>query len=339
MSQLHSVRVRVPATTANLGPGFDVLGLALSIWMEVVVERASTFSMVIRGEGASEIKADKSNLIVESCALAFKHAGVAEMPPLKFTVDSDIPFGCGCGSSSAAAVAGYMAGMRLCGATAETTSREALLQVISDLEGHPDNAAPAIYGGCRLGFKDSKGNTRTHAIPFPSGSVSLVLFVPDDKMKKNTHATRGLIPPTISLTDAVHNMSRTAIITLAFSTNQLGMLAECLDERMHQKARARALFPHLSSCIDKAMSTGAAYAFLSGAGPTVCAIVPGRNGELQLQPSTERTAEGVAEAMIAAANAAGISGRAVIAQPTALGAHFLEGGVVKPGARVTYAKL
>jgi len=235
-----------------------------------------------------------------------------------------------------------MAGMRLCGATAKTATREALLQVISDLEGHPDNAAPAIYGGCRLGFKDSKGNTRTHAIPFPCGSVSLVLFVPDDKMKKNTHATRGLIPSTINLTDAVHNMSRTAMITLAFATNQLGMLSECLDERMHQKARARVLFPHLNKCIEGAMSAGASYAFLSGAGPTVCAIVPGRNGELQLQPPSERTAETVATALVTAAKSAGIYGRAIIAQPTSLGAHFLEGGAVTTtvvGARISYAKL
>lgn len=336
---VSSVHVRVPATTANLGPGFDVLGLALSIWMEVRVELAPSFSMIIRGEGASEIKADASNLIVESCALAFKHAGKA-MPPLKFTVDSDIPFGCGCGSSSAAAVAGYMAGMRLSGSTAETISKEVLLQVISDLEGHPDNAAPAIYGGCRLGFKDSKANTRTHAIPFPSGNVSLVLFVPDDKMKKNTHATRGLIPQTISLVDAVHNMSRTAIITLAFSTNQLHILSECLDERMHQKQRASALFPHLNACIENAMSAGASYAFLSGAGPTVCAIVTGRNGELQLQPPAERRAEDVATAMLKAAKEVGIAGRVLIAQPTALGAHFLGGGVAAvPGHRISYAKL
>eukprot|EP00331_Platyophrya_macrostoma_P019582 CAMPEP_0176473048 /NCGR_PEP_ID=MMETSP0127-20121128/42082_1 /TAXON_ID=938130 /ORGANISM="Platyophrya macrostoma, Strain WH" /LENGTH=316 /DNA_ID=CAMNT_0017867985 /DNA_START=52 /DNA_END=999 /DNA_ORIENTATION=- len=316
MSQVQSVRVRVPATTANLGPGFDVLGLALSIWMEVAVERSETFGMTIRGEGASEIKADKTNLIVESCALAFKHSGITEMPPLKFTAILTSHSVAVAAHrlqlllSSAAAVAGYMAGMRLCGATAKTATREALLQVISDLEGHPDNAAPAIYGGCRLGFKDSKGNTRTHAIPFPCGSVSLVLFVPDDKMKKNTHATRGLIPSTINLTDAVHNMSRTAMITLAFATNQLGMLSECLDERMHQKARARVLFPHLNKCIEGAMSAGASYAFLSGAGPTVCAIVPGRNGELQLQPPSERTAETVATALVTAAKSAGIYGRA-----------------------------
>lgn len=334
---VQGVTVRVPATTANLGPGFDVLGLAMGVWMVVKVERAAEFSMKIEGEGSSEIRADNTNLIVQSCALAFQHAGVTSMPPLRFHVSSDVPFGCGCGSSSAAAIAGYMAGMRLCGSTAATTGSEGLLQVISDLEGHPDNAAPAIYGGCRLGFKNAKGQTRTHQVPVPRG-LALVLFVPDDKMKKNTHATRGLIPATLSLTDAVHNMARTSMIALAFATDRLSILSECLDERIHQKARARALFPHFNACVEAAMSTGAEYAFLSGAGPTICAMVSGRNGEYQVQPPSERKAERVAQAMVDAAKRAGVKGRAIITMPTELGAHFI-GGAQLPGGQISYAKL
>lgn len=337
LSEVNKVTIRVPATTANLGPGYDVLGLAMSIWMSVTVERASSFSMKISGEGASEIKADESNLIAQSCALAFKHNGVPNPPPLKFTVDSDIPFGCGCGSSSAAAVAGYMAGLRLCNATMETKGREALLEVITDLEGHPDNAAPAIYGGCRLGFKNKIGQTRTQHIPTPRG-ISLVLFIPKDKMKKNTHATRGLIADKISLTDAVHNMARTSTIVLAFATNQLDMLSECLDERMHQKPRARALFPHFDACVESAMSAGAEYAFLSGAGPTICSIVSGRKGELQMQSSPERRAERVAQAMVDAARRVGVAGRAIITFPTEAGAHILGGAIINNGV-IHYAKL
>lgn len=331
----NKVTVRVPATTANLGPGFDVLGLGLSIWMEVTVERSDRFLMEIHGEGSNEIKADESNLIAQSCSLAFQHAK-APLPPLKYTIHSDIPFGCGCGSSSAAAVAGFMAGMRLSGLSMETVRSEALLQVIADLEGHPDNAAPAIYGGVQLGFKNSKGQTRTHRIPTPHG-LSLVLFVPKDKMKKNTHATRGLIPKELPMADAVHNMSRTAIITLAFSTSRLDMLAECLDERIHQKARAKALFPHFDACVAEAMKAGASYAFLSGAGPTICAVVAGRKGESQLQASEERQGEAVAAAMVKAAAACGVAGRAIITAPTELGAYIVGGGQVGP--HVSYAKL
>jgi len=338
MSLLHQkVTVRVPATTANLGPGFDVLGLGLSIWMEVTVEVAERFSMDIRGEGSNEIKADESNLIAQSCALAMKHAKVP-MPALKYTIHSDIPFGCGCGSSSAAAVAGYMAGMHLCGATAQTQQREELLQVIADLEGHPDNAAPAIYGGVQLGFKNHKGQTRTHRIPTPHG-LSLVMFVPKDKMKKNTHATRGLIPKELPMVDAVHNMSRTSMITLAFATSKLEILKECLDERIHQKARAKALFPHFDTCVEKAVAAGAAYAFLSGAGPTICALVEGRMGEAQLQAPSERTAEAVAQAMVNAAAAVGVAGRAIITAPTELGAYIVGGGQSLKDSRVFYAKL
>jgi homoserine kinase len=335
--EVNKVTIRVPATTANLGPGFDVLGLAMGIWMSVTVERASAFSMKISGEGASEIKGDESNLIVQSCALALKQHGISTLPPLKFTVESDIPFGCGCGSSSAAAVAGYMAGLRLANATLEAKEREVLLEVITELEGHPDNAAPAIYGGCRLGYKNKIGQTRTQHIPTPRG-ISLVLFVPNDKMKKNTHATRGLIPDKLAMVDAVHNMSRTAMIVLAFSTNQLESLSECLDERIHQKARARALFPHFDACVEGATSAGAEYAFLSGAGPTICAIVGGRKGELQLQQSSERRAERVAQSMVDAARRVGVAGRAIITIPTELGAHFLGGSVLNGGA-IHYAKL
>lgn len=330
-----SVTVRVPATTANLGPGFDVLGLGLGVWMQVTVEVSDKFSMTIRGEGANEIKGDQTNLIAQSCALAFKKANVP-LPHLKYTVDSDIPFGCGCGSSSAAAIAGYMAGMRLCGIGMETKRSESLLQVISDLEGHPDNAAPAIYGGCQLGFKNARGQTRTLQIPTPRG-VSLVLFVPNDKMKKNTHATRGLIPTTLPLGDAVHNMARTAMITLAFSTNNLSLLSECFDERIHQKPRAKVLFPHFDACVAAATTAGAEYTFLSGAGPTVCAIVSGRKGELRSQPTEERNAENVARAMVEAAKKLGIEGRAIITIPTELGAHFVGTSEVSPC--ISYAKL
>ena len=315
------VTIRVPATTANLGPGYDVLGLALAVWMQVNVEPAERFSIEVHGEGEKEIKCDETNLIVQSCAMAFKKAG-KPFPPLAFTVHSQIPFGCGCGSSSAAAVAGYAAGMQLCGLTLGTTEREELLEVIAELEGHPDNAAPAIYGGCQLGYRNTAGHTSTVRIPFPP-NLSIVIFSPSKKMKQSTHVTRGLVADTIKLHDAVFNISRTAMIVAALSSNNTRILRECLGEKIHQDARAARLFPHFNKCVQAAMRAGAAYTFLSGAGPSVCAFVPGRVGEPLLQPPSERIAEVVAERMVAAARAVGVDGRAVITHATDVGAHFV----------------
>ena len=314
----ESVTVRVPATTANLGPGFDVLGLAMSLWLEVTVSKADVYSMQLQGEGATEIDTSPSNLIATSCAKAFELAK-KPVPMLKFVVKSDIPFGCGCGSSSAAAVAGFVAGAVLC--ELKLSSRqEDLLQLIAELEGHPDNAAPAIYGGAQLCYKNDAKQFRSSRLAVPDG-LHCVLFVADNKMKKNTHATRGLIPQQIALSDAVHNMSRTALIVQAFSTNTTSLLKDCLDERFHQNHRARALFPHLSATISAAMEAGAEYCFLSGAGPTVCALVRGRHGELLLQTDDERTVSKVADAMLKAAVGQGVPGKIVVTMPTELGVH------------------
>jgi homoserine kinase len=321
MQESGEVAVRVPATTANLGPGFDVLGLAMSLWLQVTVSPAERHAMVLEGEGAGEIDTSPSNLIAVCCAKAFELAN-KPVPPLKYMVRSDIPFGCGCGSSSAAAVAGFVAGAVLSGLRLESRPKEEFLRIIAELEGHPDNAAPAIYGGAQLCFKDDGGHFRASRLRVPD-ELHCVLFVANDKMKKNTHATRGLIPQQVALGDAVHNMSRTALIVQAFSTNNTALLKECLDERFHQIHRARALFPHLAASIKAAMAAGAEYCFLSGAGPTVCAFVRGRRAETLLLPESERVVDKVASAMVSAALGQGVRGRCIITIPTELGVHFV----------------
>ena len=314
-----SVVVRVPATTANFGPAYDVMGMALDIWLELKVEVAEEFSMTIMGHGADTISADKDNMIVQATALIFKNASL-EFPPLKFTVKSDIPFGCGCGSSSAAVVAGLMAGLALTRQEIPSIEGEQLLQLATAVEGHPDNAAPAIYGGVQISFF-SEERFWTQRVSMPN-NVNFVLFVPAKKMKQNTHVTRGMLPTSVSIKDAVHNMSRTALMCIAFQTGNLEPLRHCLDERFHQTPR-RPLFPHMDPCIAAAMSAGAAYSFLSGAGPTVCALVPGRCGEPTIQSSSERAYQKVAEAMLAAARANGVDGFTLVTRASEVGAHIV----------------
>ncbi|RNF11318.1 homoserine kinase [Trypanosoma rangeli] len=328
MSKLpKKVVLRVPATTANLGPAYDVLGMALSIFMEVTVEYADAFSLHLEGDGSEHIRTDRENLLVKACERAFEYAQ-KEMPPLKFLVKSNIPFGCGCGSSSAAAVAGFVAGMKLCGLSLEEEKEEAILQVIAEFEGHPDNAAPALYGGIQLGYKDNTGRFLTHRVPTAT-FFSVVLFVPKDKMKVNTHATRDLIPSTVSLEDAVFNVSRASVLVLAFCTGNLDLL-KCCDDKLHQQQRADALFPHFRPCVNAAMAAGAQYAFLSGAGPTVCAFVSGQYGDPLIDPRSKHNAETVADAMLQAANAVGIPGRVILTRPSEQGVHLVGVTSIRP---------
>lgn len=327
------VSLRVPATTANLGPAYDTLGMALSMFMEVTVEVADAFSVEVTGEGVEHISLGEDNVVVETCRMAFQEYAKKPMPPLKFTMHSTIPYGCGCGSSSAAAVAGFVAGMALSGVTMETSNHEALLSVISKIEGHPDNAAPAIYGGIQLGYKKPDGSVMTYRVPTPS-NLSVVLFVPHKLMKASTHVTRDLVPTTTTLANAIHNISGTAILVLALSTGDLRMLADSSD-CLHEQQRSSALYPHYMPCADAAREAGAIYAFLSGAGPTVCAFVTGRRGDLLTQPEGERQAEAVAEAMVRAAEAVGVFGKAIITQPSDLGVHFAGTKSIKPNIQYT----
>lgn len=329
----RKVSLRVPATTANIGPAYDTLGMTLSIFMELTVELAETFSMTVTGEGQEYISTGEDNMVVQTCRIAFEEYAHKSMPPLKFTMHNSIPYKCGCGSSSAAAVAGFVAGMTLSGLTMETQNSESLLSAISEIEGHSDNAAPAIYGGIQLVYKKDDGRVMTYHVPTPP-NLSIVLFVPHKLMKASTHVTRDLVPTTVSLRDAVHNISSTAILTLALSTGDLRMLKDASD-CLHEQQRSGKLYPHYSPCAKAAREAGAVHAFLSGAGPSVCAMVPGRHGDLLTQPMGERKAEVVAEAMVKAAEAVGVQGRVIITMPSDLGVHLSGTTCIHPNIQYT----
>nr|AGT02802.1 homoserine kinase [Angomonas desouzai] len=256
------VSLRVPATTANLGPGYDTLGMAMSIFMDLTVEVSDKFEFLVEGEGKDHINT-QDNLVVDTCRIAYEEYAKKPMPPLKFTMHNNIPFGCGCGSSSAAAVAGFVAGMILCGFTMETRGVEELLAIITRIEGHPDNAAPAIYGGIQLGVKvtDEKGDVSfsTNRVPTPP-NLSMILFIPNKLMKASTDVTRDLVPREVKLEDAIHNISRASRLVLAFCTNQLRYLRECTD-RLHEQYRATQLYPHYKACYDAAYEAGADFCF------------------------------------------------------------------------------
>eukprot|EP01059_Diplonema_ambulator_P017147 TRINITY_DN29127_c0_g1_i1.p1 TRINITY_DN29127_c0_g1~~TRINITY_DN29127_c0_g1_i1.p1 ORF type:complete len:344 (+),score=86.18 TRINITY_DN29127_c0_g1_i1:78-1109(+) len=312
-----SVTVRVPATTANLGPGYDVLGMALDIWQEVTCERAEEFSMVTKGEGEEMVPKDKSNLILKGIERAFEMAG-KPVPPLKITVVSQIPFMRGMGSSSAGLVAGLLAGLALTGHELAVEGEEALLQEAARIEGHPDNVSPAIYGGLQMGLHTGE-RYFTHRIKVPE-RLQCVLFVPDEPKKGGTTQNRALLKPEISRADAVFNLQRLAFLVSCFETNQLGHLKYAMEDRLHQPQRG-VVMPHVFQVMKAATDAGAIGSYLSGAGPAVMAFCEGRG--VQLQQKTERIEERIGKAMVDAADRIGCKGRAFITYPSQIGAHIV----------------
>lgn len=264
---LNSVTVRAPATSANLGPGFDCIGMALDIWNELTLTRGN-FSVTATGEGTGLVPLDDSNLVVTSVQAVFDHIG-EPVPDLQYACTNRIPFSRGMGSSSAAIVTGLVAGSAISGAD---LSREQLTVLAADIEGHPDNVASAIYGGCTIGVRSGEDGWVVGQVSFPDG-LNAVLFVPD--MQTNTHESRGGLPDQVSRDDAVFNIGRAALLVNALSTGRLELLEHATDDRLHQPQRTEGFrpMPHL---IKAALNGGAHGAFLSGAGPSVLALATGR---------------------------------------------------------------
>jgi homoserine kinase len=311
----QSVTVRVPASSANMGPGYDCLGMALNIWSEVTVERSDHFEIVYEGEGADAVPKDASNLLVTGVKAAFKAAG-KDLPLLRYHCVNRIPYARGMGSSSAAIVAGIIAGLVLAGHRLPCWGSEALLQLACSIEGHPDNVAPVIYGGCQLGIHNGE-RWQTERVHLPSG-IQVVLFIPDFEGK--TSDARGVLEDHISRDEAVFSIGRVAWLINALVTGNLDNLRSGCQDALHQPQRARSVYPYLDSVCASALAAGACAAYLSGAGPTVAAITSGASGDIFTQRAAERVDKDVASAMVQAAAQCGVQGKVYITQPIETGA-------------------
>ncbi|WP_138275128.1 homoserine kinase [Rhodoluna limnophila] len=261
----RKVSVKVPATSANLGPGFDTLGMALSFYDELEVEAVAGVGafVEVHGEGEGEVPTDASNLVVQSIAYTFKKFG-QELPGLRLTAHNIIPHGRGMGSSGAAVVSGIVAAKGLLEGIVEMTDKD-LLDIATELEGHPDNVAPALFGGLTIAWEDESGPH--HKKLFVHRGVSPLELVPNHKM--STALARSLQPESVPHNDAVFNVSRSALLIAALTQSPELMLA-ATEDRLHQDYRAAAM-PETDSLVQLMREHGHA-AVVSGAGPSVLVL-------------------------------------------------------------------
>ncbi len=254
------VRIRVPATSANLGPGFDCLGIALNLYARFTFE---PLSQGIEISGCRPQDAGEDNLVYQAFFHTLKAAGVKSRG-LRLQIDSDIPLSRGLGSSAACVVGGILGADRLYGLG---LSREDMLKLATELEGHPDNAAPAIWGGLRVSLMEEG---RALSLPCEvHPSLKFLALVPDFEL--STSAARAALPQSVSLKDAVYNLSHAAFLIKALEGGEPGLIRDAMQDRLHQDARFK-LIPGAAELKARMENAGAIACCLSGAGPTLLCL-------------------------------------------------------------------
>ncbi|MGI6130030.1 MAG: homoserine kinase [bacterium] len=299
------VCIRVPGTSANLGPGFDALALALSIYNYVEVEAGPAVNLPLKievqGEGAADLAQDEKNLVFKALKNAFDYRGQA-IPALSLRLVNNIPIARGLGSSAAAIVGGLVAANQLLNLPLE---QEEMLELATKMEGHPDNVSAALLGGLVISCS-AEDKTHYFKTQFPAG-VKSVVAVPEFRV--STKEARDVLPKSLSREQAVFNLSRTALLTAGLLTNDLSVLSVALDDKLHQPYRS-SLVPGMPAVFTAAKEAGALGVALSGAGPSVIAF-------------TKDNALAIEAAMKRAFQDHGVEAQTIITTPTAQGAEVL----------------
>jgi len=303
----RAVAVKVPATSANLGPGFDTLGLSLALYDELRVsvrdEPGATVEVV--GVGAGEVPTDESNLVVRAIAHTFESVGVA-LPGLDLVARNNIPHGRGMGSSGAAIVSGIMAAKGLLEGVAEFDA-QALLALANDMEGHPDNVAPALFGGLTIAWVTPDGPQFKKLIVHRG--VSPLVLVPEHVM--STALARSLQPQSVPHEDAVFNVSRPAL-AIAAPIPSPELLHAATEDKLHQSYRASAM-PETDRLITLLRSNGFA-AVVSGAGPSILVLCSDPSQRLAAADLVAREAQTAWQPLMLAVDFKGATVAAVAAE-------------------------
>jgi homoserine kinase len=264
------MRVRVPATSANLGPGFDALGLALSLYDDVVVRVAeSGLSVDIAGEGADDLRRDRRNLVVKAITKAFSVLG-GQPRGLEVVCANRIPQARGLGSSAGAVIAGLYAARAVVVGGPERLDDATLLELATEMEGHPDNVAACLYGGLTVAWQED-GRPR-HAELDVSSEITPVVFIP--ATRGSTSKARKMLPESIPHQDAALAAGRAALLVEAMGRRP-DLLFAATEDRLHQSYRAAAM-PRSAKLVEK-LRAAEIPAVVSGAGPTVLALTTAAN--------------------------------------------------------------
>ncbi len=291
----RAVRVTVPASTANLGPGFDAMGLAVSLRNEVILQPAGAVKaggdpivcVDIEGCGAQTLPRDRTNLVVRAALRVLRRA--ARLPErLRFRLINRIPLSSGLGSSAAATVGGLVAANEICGRPLTPSD---LLAAATEMEGHPDNVSAAILGGLTISVTGDDGAVHV-AQPRVRNDLLFVFCVP--KLEVSTTCARKVLPARYSRPDVVFSLSRAAMLAALLQGGPKPLFRVAMQDRLHQPCRCK-LGPGIEKALAAALKEGALGACLSGSGPTVLAL-------------TDRTSnpDGIGQAMTRAFAAAGV---------------------------------
>jgi homoserine kinase len=308
----QSCTVRVPATTANLGPGFDCLGLALDLWNEARFALGGEGVVVrVEGEGADCLPTDESNLVAQAALRVYDEVGAARPAGLRIECSVRVPLSSGLGSSSSAAAAGLLGANELLGHPLE---RERVLELAADLEGHPDNVAAALLGGLTIVVRKGE-RLLTKKILVPE--VHVALAVPD--LPFSTRTAREGLPTEVTMKDAVFNLGRIPLVVEALRTGDFELLGQVMDDRLHQANRLK-LIPGGRAAWEAAQRSGAAAVAVSGSGPSLVAFV---------RLATDASV--VARAMAEAFAAEGVVARPLGLSVSAAGATVAAGPALRGG--------
>ncbi|MDP3972654.1 MAG: homoserine kinase [Candidatus Nanopelagicales bacterium] len=274
------VRVRVPATSANLGPGYDSLGLALDLVDDLSVRReepGTGLRIEVSGEGAGVVPLDENHLVIRALRAGLASVGV-EVTDLTLVCRNRIPHGRGLGSSSAAIVGGLTLARALLREGERRLDEQHLLTLATDIEGHPDNVAPALMGGFTIAWMEGETGRAIRCEPHPE--LAAVAFVPATSL--STELARGLLPDQVPRDDVAFNVARTGLLVHAI-IHDPGLLFAATGDRLHQDYRREA-YPASWELMHSLRSGGQA-AVISGAGPTVLVLAQGSDKLPTISPA------------------------------------------------------
>ena len=294
------VTVQAPASTANLGPGFDAIGLAIDLWNQATFELTGEgYHVQANGENSDQVPKDENNYILESFFQLYRHLGKEIPPGVHVRCINRIPLASGMGSSTAALLTGLLGANALLGSPLDKFN---LLNLATSIEGHPDNTSPALFGGLTMGTIKDDNSVLLHQIQIPIMPILVVL--PDVLLL--TKDSRAILPEFVPRKDAIFNHSRTPFLIEALRSGNLGLLEEATRDRLHQPYRFP-LIPGSRQALEKARAAGALAVTLSGAVPGLF-VFPGQNRKA------------IAKVMLSAFEDAGVSARAFHLASSAQGA-------------------